>query len=61
MWAQVKTEDKLSLARNWKYVFEGEGIPVLILPPKGEEDGTYRVYVPRDKLNVVREVLKRLA
>ena len=60
MWTEFKKEEKFSRARYWKDVLESEGIPTLILPPKGEENGTYQVYVPADKLKVVREVLKRL-
>lgn len=60
MWTEIKRESKLSLAKKWKETFEEEGIPTLIMPPKGEENGTYRVMVPRDKEHIIREVLKKL-
>jgi hypothetical protein len=60
MWTEIKQEQKLSLAKRWKEIFEGEGIPTLIMPPKGEENGTYRVMVPRDREHIIREVLKKL-
>ena len=60
MWTEIKQEAKLSLAKKWKEIFEEEGIPTRIMPPKGEEDGSYRVLVPKDKEHIIREVLKKL-
>ena len=60
MWTEIKTEKSLTAAKRWKDIIENEGIPARIMPPKGEESGTYKVYVPRDREHVVREVLKRL-
>jgi hypothetical protein len=60
MWVDIKKENSLTSARKWKAIFEEEGIPTLILPPKGEENGTYRVLVPADKEHVIQEVLKKL-
>jgi hypothetical protein len=60
MWIEVKKENNLSAAKRWKEIFEQEGIPARIMPPKGEENGTYLVYVPKDREHVIREVLKKL-
>ncbi len=60
MWTEIKREDKLSLAKRWQELFESEGIPTRILPPKGTESGNYQVLVPKDKEHIIREVLKKL-
>jgi hypothetical protein len=60
MWVDIKKENSLTAARKWKGLFEEEGIPTLILPPKGEENGTYRVLVPGDKEHLIQEVLRKL-
>ena len=60
MWVDIKKENSLTAARTWKALIEDEGIPTLILPPRGEETGTYRVLVPADKEHVVQEVLRKL-
>jgi hypothetical protein len=60
MWVEIKKENSLTAARKWKELFEDEGIPTRLLPPKGEEMGTYRVLVPRDKEHVIQEVLRKL-
>jgi hypothetical protein len=60
MWVEVKKENRLSAAKRWKEIFEQEGIPTRIMPPKGGENGTYQVYVPRDREHIIREVLKKL-
>ncbi|MBN1188315.1 MAG: hypothetical protein JXA46_01045 [Dehalococcoidales bacterium] len=59
MWVDIKKENSLTAARKWKELFEEEGIPTLILPPKGEENGTYRVLVPGDKEHLIQEVLRK--
>lgn len=52
------------IAEMWKELFEGEGIPTQILPVTGEapvrELVEYRVLVPRDRKNVVEEILRKL-
>jgi|WetSurMetagenome_2_1015567.scaffolds.fasta_scaffold656587_2 hypothetical protein len=60
MWVDIKKENSLTAARKWKELFEEEGIPALILPPKGEENGTYRVLVPKDKEHLIQEVLRKI-
>jgi hypothetical protein len=60
MWVDIKTENSLAAAKKWKAIIEDDGIPVLILPPRGEENGTYRVLVPADKEHVVQEVLRKI-
>ena len=60
MWKEIKKENSLSAARRWKEIFEQEGIPTRILPPRGAETDTYTVYIPRDREHVIREVLKKL-
>jgi len=60
MWTEIKKENSLSAAKRWKDIFEQEGIPTRIMPPKGNEIGTYQVYVPKDREHIIREVLKKL-
>jgi hypothetical protein len=60
MWIEIKKENSLSAAHRWKKIFEQEGIPTRIMPPKGEENRTYLVYVPKDREHVIHEVLKKL-
>jgi len=60
MWTVIKKEKSLSAAKRWQELFEAEGIPARIIPPKGEENADYQVYVPKDKEHVIREVLKKL-
>jgi hypothetical protein len=60
MWVEIKQENSLTAARKWKGLFEDEGIPTRLMPPEGEENGTYRVLVPRDKEHIIQEVLRKL-
>jgi len=60
MWTEIKKEKSLSAARRWKEIFEAEGIPARLMPPKGPENADYQVYVPKDREHVIREVLKRI-
>ena len=60
MWTEIKKEKSLSAAKRWKEIFEDEGIPTRIMPPKGEENAGYQIYVPKDREHVIREVLKKL-
>ena len=52
------------VAQMWKELFEGEGIPTLLMPasgmPMGQEFATYSVLVPKDKEHVVKDVLRKL-
>ncbi len=60
MWIEVKKEAGLTAARRWKQLIEEEGVPARLLPPRGPEQGEYRVLVPQDKEHVVKEVLRTL-
>ena len=64
MWIEVKKAQNLMLAEMWKELFEGEGIPTRIMPasglPIGQEFATYSVLVPKDKVHVIEEVLRKL-
>ncbi len=64
MWTEVKKAQSLMVAEMWKELFEGEGIPTHILPasgePMGQELAIYRILVPKDKVHVVEEVLRKL-
>ena len=64
MWMEIKKVRSLMIAEMWKELFEGEGVPTHILPESGEAPGrelaVYRVLVPRDKKNVVEEILRKL-
>ena len=64
MWIEVKTAPNLMLAEMWKELFEGEGIPVLLVPHGGgapnRELVSYQVMVPADKGHVAEEVLRKI-
>lgn len=64
MWVEVKKAPNLMLAEMWKELFEGEGIPVLLVPQGGgtpdRELASYRVMVPTDKGHVAEEVLRKI-
>jgi hypothetical protein len=64
MWTEIKKTKNLIIAETWKELFEGEGIPTLILPagdkPVGTLDADYNVYVPEDKKHVIEEILRKL-
>ncbi|MGD0352020.1 MAG: hypothetical protein ABSB38_00735 [Dehalococcoidia bacterium] len=65
MWVQVKSAPNLIMAEMWKEYFEGEGIPTRILPdpdkkPDSGELASYRIYVSKEKVHVVEEVLRKL-
>jgi hypothetical protein len=60
MWVEIKKENSLTAAKKWKELFEEEGIPAHLLPPKGEEEGIYQVLVPKDKEHLIQEVLRKL-
>lgn len=64
MWVQIKTAPNLVIAEMWKEFFEGEGIPVRILPdpekPGVGELATYHILVSQEKVHVVEEVLRKL-
>ncbi len=52
------------VAEMWKELFEGEGIPTLILPvsglPIGQEFAEYSVLIPSDKEHVIKDILRKL-
>ncbi len=64
MWIEVKKAPNLMLAEMWKELFEGEGIPARIMPasglPIGQEFTNYSILVPKDKADIIEEVLKKL-
>ena len=64
MWIQVKSAPNLVLAEMWKEFFEGEGIPTRLLPdpekPGSKERSGYLVFVSKEKVHVIEEVLRKL-
>jgi len=64
MWVEVKKANNLMLAEMWKELFEGEGVPTRIWPstgmPIGQEFATYSVQVPKDKVHIIDDVLRKL-
>jgi hypothetical protein len=60
MWVEIKKENSLKAAREWKALFEEEGVPALIMPPKGKEEGVYSILVPNDKEHIIQEFLRKL-
>ena len=64
MWVQVKSAPNLMIAEMWKEFFEGEGIPTRLLPDcdnlEMRESVPYRIYVSRERVHVIEEVLRKL-
>ncbi len=64
MWVVIKKAQYLMIAEMWKELFEGEGIPTLILPvsglPIGQEIAEYSVLIPSDKEHVIKDILRKL-
>jgi hypothetical protein len=64
MWVQVKSAPNLMIAEMWKEFFEGEGIPTRLLPDSHKlemrEAVPYRIYVSRERVHVIEEVLRKL-
>jgi hypothetical protein len=64
MWVEIKRAQNLMVAEMWKELFEGEGIPTLILPvsglPIGQEFAEYSVLIPSDKEHVIKDILRKL-
>ncbi|MCH8863946.1 MAG: hypothetical protein IIB13_01070 [Chloroflexi bacterium] len=64
MWVEIKRAQYLMVAEMWKELFEGEGIPTLILPvsglPIGQEIAEYSVLIPSDKEHVIKDILRKL-
>jgi len=64
MWVQVKSAPNLMIAEMWKEFFEGEGIPTRLLPDSDKlemrESVPYKIYVSRERLHVIVEVLRKL-
>ncbi|MFH1484845.1 MAG: hypothetical protein ABIH46_02135 [Chloroflexota bacterium] len=64
MWVQVKSAPNLIMAEMWKELLEGEGIPTHILPdpprPGASASDKYNVYVAKEKLHVVAEVMRKI-
>ncbi len=64
MWAEVRKSPNKMFAEMWKDLFEGEGIPSMILPANGSltmsEGVEYIVYVPNEKMHVVEEILRKI-
>jgi len=64
MWVQVKSAPNLMIAEMWKEFFEGEGIPTRLLPDSNKlemrESVPYKIYVSRERLHVIVEVLRKL-
>lgn len=64
MWIEYKKVSSLMIAKMWKEVLEGEGLPAKILPD-GEiinwgERISFRVFVPKGRVHVADEILRKL-
>ena len=64
MWAEVRTAPNKMFAEMWKDLYEGEGIPSMILPSDGSltfADGIeYKVYVPNEKAHIIDEIMRKI-
>ncbi len=64
MWVEFKKAPNLMTAQMWKEVFEGEGLPIRILP-EGDildwgERVPFRIMVPKGREHVAEEILRKL-
>ncbi|MCJ7522402.1 MAG: hypothetical protein MUP21_09340 [Dehalococcoidia bacterium] len=50
------------IAEMWKDLFEGEGIPIRVLPEKlgTGERARYRVLVPELKKHLIEDILRKI-
>lgn len=64
MWVEYKRVPNLMIAEMWKEAFEGEGLPVRLLPvgdiQEYGEQVPFRVMVPRGREHVADEILRKL-
>jgi len=62
MWTEIKVVPNLMIAEMWKDLFEGEGIPIRILPEKlgAGERARYRVLVPELKKHLIEDILRKI-
>ena len=63
MWVKIKSAPNLIIAEMWKEFFEGEGVPtrILVVPgyPWRMETAPYRVFIPKEKDHVIKEILRK--
>ena len=65
MWTEIARAPNLMIAEIWKELFDMEGVTALIVP-EGEvwagagEGAPRRILVPKSKLHVAEEVLRKL-
>ena len=64
MWIKYLEAENLIVAESWKELFEGEGLPVRLLPKLGLEnwsDSTeFSIMVPRGREHVADEIVRKL-
>jgi hypothetical protein len=62
MWTEIKIVPNLMIAEMWKDLFEGEGIPIRVLPEKigSGERARYRVLVPELKKHLIEDILRKI-
>jgi len=63
-WVEFRRVRGRMLAEMWRDLFEGEGLPCHLLPEgdirDGEEEGVFRVLVPRGREHVAEEILRKI-
>ena len=64
MWIDYKKLSNLQIAEMWRDLFEGEGVPVKIVPAGNildwNEKSDYRLLVPKGREHVADEILRKL-
>ena len=64
MWIDYKKLSNLQIAEMWRDLFEGEGLPVKIVPVGNildwNEKSDYRLLVPKGREHVADEILRKL-
>lgn len=62
MWARFLTVSNVVAARMWQEMFEAEGVSsrIVVEPSEAElgDFATHYVYVPRDRVMVIEEILR---
>jgi len=64
MWAKLMETKNAYAAEMWRDLFNAEALSVRVVPASGwanaAELETYEIYVPRGKLHVAQEILRKI-
>lgn len=64
MWVELMEVKNRYAAEMWRELFADEALPVLVVPASGWAKAAdlepYKIYVPRGKLHVAQEILRKV-